>query len=125
MERANGVAQYQESKIRDPRILQFIKRIAVEHEPKFEGNAGKYRVACRLVVCTTKGATYETTVLFRKGSPEDPMKREELAAKFRALVGRLDASRASSIAEVVLKIERCEDLSAVSKLLTVCREPLT
>ena len=119
LERQNGVAQFQESKIRNPEILDFIARIQVEHEPKFEGNNGKYRVACRLVVRCRSGATHETTVLYRKGSPEDPMTGEQLNEKFKALTGRMDARRNGQIAELVSRIEDCENLAELSQLLTV------
>jgi 2-methylcitrate dehydratase PrpD len=119
LERRNGVAQYDESKIRSPEVLKFIERIAVEHEPKFEGNAGKYRVACRLVVKTRTGASHEATVLFRKGSPEDPMSTGELMAKFRALTERIGAKRAGEIADLVSNIEDRPDLAALSRLLTI------
>jgi 2-methylcitrate dehydratase PrpD len=118
LERKNGVAQFHDSKIRAPEILTFIERIQVEHEPKFEGNNGKYRVACRLVVRLKSGALHETTVLFRKGSPEDPMTSEDLMEKFRTLTERLGARRSGQIAEVVSHIEDCENLAELSQLLT-------
>ena len=119
LERKNGVAQFHESKIRSPEILSFIERIQVEHEPKFEGNNGKYRVACRLVVRLKNGASHETTVLFRKGSPEDPMTGEQLMEKFRTLTERMGARRSGQIAEVVSHIEDCENLAELSQLLTI------
>ena len=119
LERNNGVSQFHESKIRSPEILKFIERIQVEHEPKFEGNNGKYRVACRLVVRLKNGTSHETTVLFRKGSPEDPMTGEELMEKFRTLTERISARRSGKIAKIVLHIEDCENLAELSQLLTI------
>jgi 2-methylcitrate dehydratase PrpD len=119
LERKNDVAQFHESKIRAPEILTFIERIQVEHEPKFEGNNGKYRVACRLVVRLKNGTSHETTVLFRKGSPEDPMTGEELKEKYRTLTERTGARRSGQIAEIVSHIEDCENLAELSRLLTI------
>ena len=119
LERQNGVEQFDESKIRDPEILKFIACIQVEHEPKFEGENGRYRVACRLVVRCRNGAEHETTVLYRKGSPEDPMTDEQLMDKFRTLTKRLDSPRAEQIVKIVSRIDDCENLNDLSQLLTV------
>jgi 2-methylcitrate dehydratase PrpD len=121
MERANGVAQFDESKIRDPEILKFIGRIRVEHEPKFEGENGRYRVACRLVVKLRDGTERETTVLYRRGSPEDPMTREQLTEKFRTLTQRIGEPTSARIAQVVSRIDERENRAELSQLLTVDR----
>ena len=119
LERQNGVAQFAESKIRDPKILKFITHIQVEHEPKFEGDNGRCRVACRLVVRLKNGDEHETTVLYRKGSPEDPMTNEQLMEKFRTLTKAIDGRRSEQIARIVSHIEDCENLVELSNLLTV------
>ena len=118
IERRSGVEQFDESKIRDPEILKFIARIGVEHEPKFDGENGRYRVACRLVVLCKDGAEHETTVLYRKGSPEDPMTEAQLVEKFNALTKKIGGRRSEQIAKVVSHIEDCEDLAELSRLLT-------
>ena len=117
LERRSGAEQFHESKIRDPEILKFIARIHVEHEPKFDGDNGRYRVACRLIVRCKNGAEHETTVLYRKGSPEDPMTNEELMDKFRTLTKRLDGRRSEQIALIVSHIEDCENLAELAHLL--------
>jgi 2-methylcitrate dehydratase PrpD len=117
LERRSGVAQFAESKIRDPQILQFIDRIDVAHEPRFED--GRYRVACRLVVRCKDGNAHETTTLFRPGSPEDPMTAEALMDKFLTLTNGIGSRRAKEIALVVSHIEDCDSLAELSRLLTV------
>lgn len=119
LERQNGVAQFAEDKIRDPDILEFIGRISVEHEPQFEGQNGRFRVACRLAVRCKNGATHETVVPFRKGSPEDPMSREQLALKFRGLAARIGESRIDQIVGTVDALESVGDLAQLTRPLTV------
>lgn len=116
LERQSSVAQFAESKIRDPKILKFIECIEVGHEPKFED--GRYRVACRLVVRCKDGKDYETTTLFRPGSPEDPMPPEQLQDKFLALTQDMGARRAKEIALLVSHIEDCDSVMELSRLLT-------
>ena len=101
-----GVEQFADSKIRDPEILNFIARIVVEHEPQFEGQNGRYRVACRLVVRTKGGKTYASEVLYRKGSPEDPMTDERNCAKnLTGSPGIWVHSKAARIAHLVANLE--------------------
>jgi 2-methylcitrate dehydratase PrpD len=123
LERKSGVEQFAESKIRDPEILDFIARIEVEHEPKFEGENGRYRVACRLTMRCKNGAEHETTVLYRKGSPEDAMTNEQLVDKFRTLTKRFGARQSEQIAKIVSHIEDCENLAELSRLLTADAGP--
>jgi 2-methylcitrate dehydratase PrpD len=119
LERLSGVEQFAENKIRDPAILKFIERISVEHEPRFEGENGRYRVACRLVVRCRNGTEHDAEVLFRPGSPEDPMTREELMEKFLSLTRGIEARRAKQIAQVVSQIDDCDNMTDLSRLLTV------
>ena len=117
LERRSGVEQFAESKIRDPQILKFIERIEVAHEPQFE--EGRYRVACRLVVRCKNGKEHETTTLFRPGSPEDPMSPAQLMEKFLALTAGMGVRRAKEIALVVSHVEDCDNMTELSRLLTI------
>ena len=112
-----GVAQFDDKKIRDPAILQFIGRIRVEHEPKFERDGGRYRVACRLGVHGKDGKDYETEVLYRKGSPEDPMTSEELLEKFRGLAAGQGERKSEQLTKAVARLEEITSLSDLSTAL--------
>ena len=118
LERQAGVEQFGENKIRDPDILEFIERIKVEHEPRFEGHDGRYRVACRLVVNCKNGAEYETIVPYRRGSPEDPMTRAQLIEKFKRLTARLGEKKSDQIIRAVDHIEDAANLQELAGLLT-------
>jgi 2-methylcitrate dehydratase PrpD len=119
LERKAGAEQFQEQKIRDPEILKFVARIRVEHEPKFEGENGRYRVACRLRVECKNGAEHESVVLYRKGSPEDPMTETQLVEKFRTLTNGFDRNKSERIAELVSCLEDCDSLAGLSRLLAL------
>ena len=119
LERQAGVEQFHESKIRDATIVRFIDRITVEHAPTFDGENGRYRVACRLVVTCRNGAVHEATVLYRKGSPEDPMSQEQLAGKFAGLTTSIGERRSRQLAQAVSCIEDAGSLSELSRLLSV------
>jgi 2-methylcitrate dehydratase PrpD len=119
LERKNGAEQFAENKIRDPKIMSFISRIQVEHAPKFEGEGGRFRVACRLVVRSKDEKEYEATVLYRKGSPEDPMASTELDDKFWTLTKAIGDERSERIAKFVLNIENVACISELSRVLAV------
>lgn len=116
LERQAGVDQFSEAKIRDPKILQFVEKIQVEHEARYEGQNGRYRIACRLVVRDKAGRETETEVLYRRGSPEDPMSAEELTKKFYGLAHGLGETRAVQISEFVDDIESAAHLKQLSAL---------
>jgi 2-methylcitrate dehydratase PrpD len=121
LKRDNSAAQFTEDKIRAPEIMRFIGLIKVAHEPKFELEGGRYRVACRLVVRLKSGQEYEAEVRFRKGSPEDPMSAEDLQTKFLKLSAGLGKDRSEQIAAAVMTLDRAANLSGVSRLLTAIR----
>lgn len=116
LERNGGAAQFSEAKIRDPNILAFIKRIEVEHDPQFDGDNGR-RIACRLVVRCKNGEQHQTTVLYRKGSPEDPMTRGELEEKFQALSKSMGRETSDRIEDIVARLEGIENVSELLDLL--------
>jgi len=116
LERNGGAAQFSEAKIRDPGILAFIKRIEVEHDSQFDGDS-RHRIACRLIVRCKNGKQHQTTVLYRKGSPEDPMTRDELKEKFRALSKCMGHKTSDRIEDIVSRLEDAESVSQLSRLL--------
>ena len=118
LERCATPAQFTEEKLRDPVILEFIRRVRVELEPAFDAAGGKHRVACRARVVCRNGAEYEAQVLFRKGSHEDPMTAAELAAKFSGLAEKaVSRQTAQAIAAVVADLDRSQDCAELTRLL--------
>ncbi|AMN44376.1 MmgE/PrpD family protein [Rhodoplanes sp. Z2-YC6860] len=117
LDRTAGPAQFNEARLRDPNIMAIIDRIAIEHEPRFEGENGRYRVACRLVVECKGGARHETSVLYRKGSPEDPMSTDELSQKYERLMARSGRGRSRQIAQYISQLDHVGDLGELWRLL--------
>jgi 2-methylcitrate dehydratase PrpD len=118
LERRATPAEFTAGKMRDPAVLEFITRVKVEHEPRYDEPGGKLRVACRAVVVTRDGRTLEAEVPYRKGSFEDPMTADEIAAKFRDLAGKaLTASAVDEIAAVVGRLETLDSIAALTRVL--------
>jgi 2-methylcitrate dehydratase PrpD len=84
-----SAADYSEDAIDDPEILAFMPRINIAVDPEIEGRGPAYRHAARIAVRTADGRTLGRAVLHRRGSPENPVTRQDVEAKFAANVSRL------------------------------------
>jgi 2-methylcitrate dehydratase PrpD len=115
LERQAGIEQFDEGRICDPKILKFIERIDVRHDPKFDSENGRLRVGCRMIV-RARANEYETTVLYRRGSPEDPMTVAHLEDKFRTLGRRRHGLNAAAIAEAVATLDGSMKITELARL---------
>jgi 2-methylcitrate dehydratase PrpD len=82
----DGVAftdQYRQDRLHDPKISDFIKRISAYVDPEIEAMGAAFRHAARLEVTTRDGRQFEKMILDRRGSPENPLKPEDIEYKFR------------------------------------------
>jgi len=117
----DGVAfteQFDERRLADPRILDFIGRIRAYVDPEIESMGAAYRHASRVRIVTRDGRTFEQLTLNRRGSPENPLTPEEIVAKFHAVVApclkRADAQR---IVDLVDGLETLSDLMPLVALI--------
>jgi 2-methylcitrate dehydratase PrpD len=117
----DGVAfteQYQESRLKDPKILDFITRVSAFVDPEIEKMGAKYRHAARVKVTTRDGRTFEKLLLDRRGSPENPLSRADIEHKFRHVVAPcVEKPRAERIVETVAKLDTLETLDALIALI--------
>jgi 2-methylcitrate dehydratase PrpD len=104
--------QYRESRLNDPEILGFIKRVTANVDPEIEKMGPPFRHAARVKVRARGGRKFEKLLLHRRGSPEHPLKPEEIEYKFRHVVSpcvsKADADR---IVKLVASLESMDDLS--------------
>ena len=85
---------YTEVTIADPEVLSFIPRIKVFVDDELEAMGPALRHAARVTVRTTDGRTFKREVLNRRGSPENPVTREDVERKFASnLVGLPEARK--------------------------------
>ena len=119
LERRATADEFNEQKMRDPAVLDFIRRVRVELEPRFDASGGKLRVACRARVVTRDGRTLEAEVLYRKGTPEDPMTHTELDRKFIELSSRsIGAQAAHEVAAAVASLDRADSMQPLMQMLS-------
>ncbi|MGH8617270.1 MAG: MmgE/PrpD family protein [Burkholderiales bacterium] len=119
LEREATARQFAEDRLFRGETMDFVSRVQVEHEPKYDGSGGIYRVACRLRVRLRSGAEHETEVLYRPGSKETPMSGEDLHRKFLGLATPVvGAQAAQALVERLSTLERLESIRPLSGLLT-------
>mgnify|MGYP003292237051 CR=1 FL=1 len=99
--------QYREARLRDPRILDFVKRISAYVDPEIEAMGGTFRHAARIKVTTRHGRIAEKLILHRRGSPEDPLKPEDIEYKFRQVLRScIPEERSARILSLVKDLEK-------------------
>jgi 2-methylcitrate dehydratase PrpD len=108
-----SAADYSEDAIADPKILAFIPRITIAVDPEIESRGPSFRHAARVAVLTTDGRTFTREILHRRGSPENPVNREDIERKFDANVSRLLKSST---------MDQLKDLAAKLDVLTNAKE---
>ena len=117
----DGVAfteQYHESRLSDPAILDFIKRIEASVDAQIESMGPPFRHAARVCLQTKQGHSFESLILDRRGSPENPLKPEEIEYKFRHVVGAcLSKARIDQIIKVVSQLDKLTQLNELFALL--------
>ena len=76
--------QFQEEKIKDPRVREFMKKVTLESVPQF---VEKYpgTLAAQVEIQTKDGKRFQDESIYPKGHPQNPMTDEEIKEKFRRL----------------------------------------
>ena len=117
----DGVAfvdQYQESRLRDPRILDFIGRTKARVDERIERMGAAYRHACRLTLTTRDGRTFEREILNRRSSPENPLAMSDVEDKFRNVVRScLSPSDADRLFELTREQDKLESTRELIEIL--------
>jgi 2-methylcitrate dehydratase PrpD len=97
-----AAGDYADDTIADPQVLAFVPRITIAVDPEIESRGPAFRHAARVDVRTTDGRGLRREVWHRRGSPENPVSRQEVEEKFAAnvdkLLGARDAARLRSLA---------------------------
>jgi len=114
-----GIDSFAPEKLRDPRILAFMRKITVKEDPEFakpRGNAPSTRIAAIL----DDGQRIVREVDDLPGFPGLPMNRADVERKFRSNVGkRWPQERTDAILQALWALDRVEDIGALLGKLTV------
>jgi 2-methylcitrate dehydratase len=112
-------SSYTEKKFRDPKILEFLKKITVVEDKTLSARYPE-AVANRVTVKLSSGKAVSKQVDYHKGHPKNPMSDDEVEEKFQKLTRRiLDKNRARRILDAVWNLEKAKDVSKIISMLTL------
>src|SRR5947208_4881237 len=110
---------YSEKKFRDPKILDFLKKITVV-EDKALSSMYPEAVANRVTVKLSSGKVVSKQVNYHKGHPKNPMSDQDVEEKFHRLTRKiLDKNHARRILDAAWNLERAKDISKVVSMMTL------
>jgi 2-methylcitrate dehydratase len=114
-----GPEHYVPQRYADPRILALMDRVSVREEGAYTERFPQVQTQ-RIEAVTATGAHLVNQVDFPKGHPENPMRDEEVLAKFRRLAAScLTAEQAEATIETVLQLENVGHLQGLFHALVV------
>lgn len=115
---------YSDAAIADPGILAFMPRIRIAVDPGIEGKGPPYRHAARISVLTTDGRTLTREVWHRRGSPENPVSRQEVEEKFSGNVSELvGASAAERLKSLAAKLDALANANEIVEIMAARVRP--
>ena len=111
-------ADYSEADIANPLLLDFMSKIGIEEDAELESRGAAFRHAARVRVRTTDGRSFAREILHRRGSPENPVKWDDVERKFSAnIAGLLAPNAASQLLASCAAIEKLAKVKAITDLL--------
>jgi 2-methylcitrate dehydratase len=117
-----SLKSYAPDKLRDPKILAFMRKITVKPDPAFDGFTGAPPV--RITAILHDGSHVVQQVDNMPGFPGQPITRADVERKFRGNVeGRLSAQRTDEVLHVLWGLEQTEDLSLLLARFMVPKVP--
>jgi 2-methylcitrate dehydratase PrpD len=109
-----GKDAYSRESLKNPGILNLADRVRVEVDPSFPGPE-RFKGAVKIVM--KDGAVHEAVEEHNRGSAENPMKPEDIVAKFdENAADILDQNRRQRLVDAVLNLETAKRLDAVLEL---------
>lgn len=114
------IDQFTEEKIKDPKILEYAKKVEVIHDEAIEKLPRHLRYTVKVDIHLKNGTVFNLEETYPKGHPKNPFTHEELLWKFRTLSGRAikDEKRIDKIIDVVLNMEQLKSFGELTGLLS-------
>ena len=112
------IDQFKESKLAEPRVLNMIERIRINHEPEFDAGGASTRHKVRVEAKFKDGQTLVEDVEQRKGSAHFPLTKQDIERKFRGLANAvLVPAAAEKIIEHVQNIDSLYSMETLTSIL--------
>jgi aconitate decarboxylase len=112
------VDQFTDEKIRDPRIIEYSRKIEVIPDPELDKLGPEYRHAVIAEIKTKDGRVFTERVDTAKGSEKRPMTVDEVFQKYRILTSKVSTSKSTQkLIDMVQNLEQVSDVNTLSQLL--------
>jgi 2-methylcitrate dehydratase PrpD len=122
LERKAGIAQFQDRKVRDKKVIELMKRVTLYVDDELE-KLGYDQVRSRVRVMLKNGRSIEGRYDVARGHPEKPMSWSELGDKFRDCAELvLPKTHIDETIQLVERIDRLASLRPLLKALAAARE---
>jgi len=117
LERRAGIAQFRDRKVRDPRVVELMKRVTLYVDQELEA-LGYDQVRSRVRIRLKDGRAIEARADVARGHPLKPMSWAEIGEKFRDC-GCLVLSRKSTEAtiELVANLDRMRSIAPLIRVI--------
>ena len=118
LERKAGIAQFQDRKVRDKRVVDLMKRVTLYVDDELEA-LGYDQVRSRIRVALKNGKVIEGRYDVARGHPEKPMSWGELGEKFRDCAELVVPRKyAEEVIELVAGLEQLKGLGPLLRALS-------
>lgn len=108
-----------EENLNDPEILAAARKVTLELDQEIQATYPEKRGG-RVKIVLNNGSIYEKKIIDVKGSPTNPMNREEIEKKFSRLAATvLPAGKIEQVILCLRDLEHLKDVSELSRLLIV------
>ena len=112
------IDQFTEEKIKDPRIIEFSRKVGVNPDPELDKLGPEFRHVVIAEITTVDGRTFSRRVETARGSDLRPMSTDEVISKFRLLAGKvLSDKRIDELQNAVQSLENMDNVSSLANLL--------
>jgi 2-methylcitrate dehydratase PrpD len=102
--------------MQNPEILSLARKVEVVVDPEINKQFPAKTIA-RVTMHTTRGS-FQTTVEYPRGNPENPLTDEDLKAKFRALTARVVGETSSEkLQAAAFNLAHSRDVTFLTQLL--------
>jgi len=114
VERKAGIAQFQDRKVRDKKVVELMKRVTLYIDDELE-KLGYDQVRSRIRIRLKSGRVIEARNDVARGHPEKPMSWAELSGKFRDCASLVLADKDAETA--IELVEGIEDMKSIAPLI--------
>ncbi|MDB4443812.1 MmgE/PrpD family protein [bacterium] len=118
LRKSSNLEHFEESRIRDPKIMDIVKKIHIEADPNLDE---RDETAVEMRVRTKNGETYDKRIDFAAGFHQRPLTNEELMERFWNCIDYakkpLPKENVEELASSIRDLEKVEDVRRLIPLL--------